>query len=48
MFEAMNQAFATSGLRPVIDRAFSFGEAREAFHCMQAAGHFGKLVINVD
>jgi NADPH:quinone reductase-like Zn-dependent oxidoreductase len=48
MFEAMNQAFAASGLRPVIDRAFGFGEAREAFHCMQAAGHFGKLVINVD
>lgn len=48
MFEAMNRAFAANGLTPVIDRTFPFREAREAFHCMQAAGHFGKLVVTVE
>ena len=47
MFEAMNAAFSVNGLAPVIDRSFSFAESREAFHCMQAAGHFGKIVIDV-
>ncbi len=45
MFEAMNAAFSANGLQPVIDREFGFADARAAFHCMQVAGHFGKLVI---
>lgn len=48
MFEAMNTAFALNGLEPVIDRRFKLNQAREAFHCMQAAGHFGKIVIDLD
>ena len=48
MFEAMNAAFSVNGLQPVIDRQFAFADARAAFHCMQAAGHFGKLVITTD
>lgn len=48
MFEAMNQAFAVNRLVPVIDRRFPLAEARAAFHCMQAAGHFGKIVIELD
>lgn len=48
MFEAMNAAFAANGLQPVIDRVFPFDQAREAFQCMQEAGHFGKLVISID
>ena len=48
MFEAMNAAFSVNGLQPVIDRQFAFADARAAFHCMQAAGHFGKLVITID
>ena len=47
MFEAMNRAIAAAGLRPVIDRQFSFGDARAAFHHMQAAGHFGKIVVTL-
>ena len=47
MFEAMNAAFSTNGLVPVIDREFDFASAREAFRCMQDAGHFGKIVINL-
>jgi len=47
MFENMNAAFAANGLEPVIDRRFPLAEARAAFHCMQAAGHFGKIVIEL-
>lgn len=47
MFEDMNRALALHDLRPVIDRTFPFSEAREALHHMQAAGHFGKIVIRI-
>jgi NADPH:quinone reductase-like Zn-dependent oxidoreductase len=46
-FLEMNRAIAQTGLRPVIDRVFSFGEAREAFQTMENASHFGKIVISV-
>ncbi len=45
MFEDMNAAIATNGLRPVIDRRFRFDEAREALRYMESASHFGKIVI---
>lgn len=32
-------------IRPVVDQTFPFEEAPEAFRCMEAAGHFGKLVV---
>lgn len=47
MFEDMNRALGLHGLHPVIDRTFSFDDAREAFRHMQAAGHFGKIVITI-
>lgn len=47
MFERMNRAFGAAELRPVIDRTFAFAEAREAFHALRAAGHFGKLVVEL-
>lgn len=47
MFEDMNRALSLHDLHPVIDRTFAFEEAREAFHHMEAAGHFGKIVISV-
>lgn len=47
LFRAMNRAIAASGLRPVIDRRFGFDEAPEAYRAMRAAGHFGKLVIEI-
>jgi NADPH:quinone reductase-like Zn-dependent oxidoreductase len=46
-FLEMNRAIAQTGLRPVIDRVFPFGEAREAFTVMENASHFGKIVISV-
>jgi NADPH:quinone reductase-like Zn-dependent oxidoreductase len=45
MFEAMNRTIAVAGLRPVIDRQFAFDDAPAAYHHMQAAGHFGKIVV---
>jgi len=46
-FQEMNRALSQTGIRPVIDRVFSFGEAREAFTTMENASHFGKIVISV-
>lgn len=48
MFEDMNAAFSANGLQPVIDRRFAFEDARAAFHCLQEAGHFGKIVVTLD
>ncbi len=47
MFEAMNTAIATHALRPVVDRVFPFGQAREAMHYMEKGTHFGKICIKV-
>jgi NADPH:quinone reductase-like Zn-dependent oxidoreductase len=47
MFLDMNRAIAQHGLKPVIDRTFAFADARAAYHAMAAAGHFGKLVIEM-
>lgn len=47
MFEEMNRAIALHRMKPVMDRVFPFGEAREAFRHMKTAGHFGKIVIDV-
>jgi NADPH:quinone reductase-like Zn-dependent oxidoreductase len=47
MFEAMNRAIAAVGLRPIIDRRFTFEDPRAAYRHMQAAGHFGKIVVTI-
>jgi NADPH:quinone reductase-like Zn-dependent oxidoreductase len=46
-FEEMNRAIALHKLRPVIDRAFPFAEAREALRYMESGAHFGKIVIRI-
>ena len=48
MFEDLVAALTLHEVRPVIDRVFGFEEAREAYHAMRAAGHFGKLVISLE
>ncbi len=45
MFENMNRAITATELKPVIHKTFAFAEARAAYHHMQAAGHFGKIVV---
>jgi NADPH:quinone reductase-like Zn-dependent oxidoreductase len=47
MFEAMNRAITVGKLKPVIDKVFPFDEAPAAYRYMQAAQHFGKIVIKV-
>jgi NADPH:quinone reductase-like Zn-dependent oxidoreductase len=45
MFAAMNRAVGSAKLRPVIDRTFSFADAKEAYAAMAKGEHFGKIVI---
>lgn len=47
MFERMNRAFGAAELQPVVDKVFAFDQAREAFHHLEAAGHFGKVVVEI-
>jgi NADPH:quinone reductase-like Zn-dependent oxidoreductase len=47
MFEDMNRAISANKLKPVIDRVFEFGEAREALRYMESGSHFGKIVVRV-
>ena len=48
MFAAMNTALAQHKIEPVIDRIFSFDETPEAFRHLEAARHFGKVVIRIN
>lgn len=47
MFEDMNRAIASNGLRPVVDKVFPFEQSAEALRYMQSAKHFGKIVIQL-
>jgi NADPH:quinone reductase-like Zn-dependent oxidoreductase len=46
-FEEMNQAIAAAKLKPVYE-SHPWAEAKEVFRKMEAATHFGKLVLRVD
>ena len=46
MFERMNGFFETHRIRPVIDSAFSFDEALDAYTRLESARHLGKIVIS--
>lgn len=47
MFEEMNRAIETAGLRPHIDRSFGFEESRAAYDHLAGAGHVGKVTISM-
>lgn len=48
MFEALNLMLCQHPyLKPVIDRTFAFGEAREALKYMESGAHFGKIVVKI-
>lgn len=47
MFEDMNRAIAANKLKPVIDRTFSFDQARNALQYMESAGHVGKIIVEI-
>ena len=46
-FESMTRAIEANAIEPVVDKRFALDEAREAFACMQAGAHFGKIVLTV-
>jgi NADPH:quinone reductase-like Zn-dependent oxidoreductase len=45
MFEEMNRFIELHQLKPVIDRAFGFNDAREALKYLESGEHFGKIVV---
>lgn len=45
MFEAMNRCIAEKGIKPVIDRAFPFAQAADAFRYLESGAHYGKVVL---
>lgn len=47
MFGRMNTALVSHALRPVIDRVFPFGAAREAFEYLASGAHVGKVVVGM-
>ena len=46
-YETMNRAVAAAGLRPVIDRTFSFEETPEAIRTQGEGERFGKLIVEM-
>ena len=47
MFEQMNAAIALHRMQPVIDRVFEAPQIQNALRHMEAAGHFGKIVMRI-
>jgi len=46
-FEEMVAFYEKHGIKPVIDRAFTFGEAKEALKYLYSGSHLGKVVVKV-
>jgi NADPH:quinone reductase-like Zn-dependent oxidoreductase len=47
MLEKVVRFADATGLQPVVDRVFTFDQAREAYRHMESGSHFGKVVIAV-
>jgi NADPH:quinone reductase-like Zn-dependent oxidoreductase len=45
--QAMADAIAATRMKPVIDRIFSFDQAKQAFAHMESGAHFGKVAIAI-
>lgn len=48
MFERMTRAIEATGMKPIIDRSFSFENARDAYHYLENGAHQGKVIVTVD
>ncbi len=46
MFNAMNQVIVENNIKPVIDKVFDFNDVLDAYRYLEAAEHFGKIVIS--
>jgi NADPH:quinone reductase-like Zn-dependent oxidoreductase len=47
MLEKVMRFADTCGIQPVVDRVFTFEQAKEAYRHMESGSHFGKVVIAV-
>ena len=47
MLERLIDALVASRTKPVIDKVFTFDQAIDAYRYLEAAHHFGKVVIRV-
>ncbi len=47
MFEDMNRAIDHHKIRPIVDKSYTMEDARDAYHAMRSAGHFGKIVVGL-
>jgi NADPH:quinone reductase-like Zn-dependent oxidoreductase len=45
--QKMCDAISVNGMRPVIDGAFAFDQAKAAFSYMESGAHFGKVAIKI-
>ena len=48
MQRQFHAALEQGNIHPVIDRVFSFEQAKEAYIYLQSGRHFGKIVIQID
>jgi len=47
MLENLNRALIANDVKSVVDKVYEFEDARQAYHDMEKAKHFGKLVIKI-
>ena len=47
MFDEMNRAIEVNQVRLIIDRVFSFSQARKAYRHLASRVHFGKVCIAI-
>lgn len=47
-FEEMLAFYEENRIKPVVDKVFEFGQAKEALIYLFAGGHFGKVVVKVE
>ncbi len=47
MLENLCRAVEVNKMKPVVDKVYAFEDARQAFHDLGKAEHFGKLVIEI-
>lgn len=48
MFEYLNLFLSVAEIHPVVDRVFPLLQVREVYEHLRRAGHFGKVVIEVE
>ncbi|KZS99981.1 NAD(P)-binding protein [Laetiporus sulphureus 93-53] len=46
-FEAMNRLISANGIKPIVDKVFSFEDAIAAYEHLESQKHVGKVVIRV-